>query len=63
MLRDSAGVAQQTELAQQAFGKAFDNMRELAEIAAKSQTQAWEAFQKRIHENFAEFRKLIQPSK
>jgi len=61
--RDSAGVAQQTELAQQAFGKAFDNMRELAEIAAKSQTQAWEAFQKRIHENFAEFRKLIQPSK
>ena len=61
--RDGAGVAQQAELAQKAFGKAFGNMRELAEITAKSQTQAWEAMQKRFHENLAEFRKLMQPPK
>ena len=59
----SQSLAQQTDLAQKAFHKAFGNMRELAEITARSQAQAWEAMQKRFHENLAEFRKLMQPPK
>ena len=61
--RDSANLAQQTELAQRAFGKAFANMRELAEMAQKSQAQAWEVIQKRFHENLADLRNLMQPPK
>ena len=60
---DSANMARQAAMAQQAFGKAFTNMRELAEMAAKSQTQAWEVMQKRFQENLAEFRNLMRPPK
>ena len=59
----STNVAQQAELAQKAFGKAFANMRELAEMAAKAQTEAWELIQKRFQENLADLRNLLQPPK
>ncbi len=49
--------------AEKAFGKAFGNMRELAEMAAKAQTQAWEVVQKRFQENLADLRSLLLPPK
>jgi phasin family protein len=50
-----------TELATQAFGRALANMRELAEMATKSQSQAYEVLNKRFQENLEEMRKLMQP--
>jgi phasin family protein len=55
------GAAKQAELGQQTFGKALSNMRELAEIATKSQTQAWEVVNRRFHENLEELKKLMHP--
>ena len=60
---DSTNVTKQAELAQKAFGKAFTNMREMAEVAARAQTTAWEMMQKRFQENLADFRNLMQPPK
>ena len=54
-------AASGTELATQAFGRALANMRELAEMAAKSQTQAYEVLNKRFQENLEEMRKMMQP--
>ena len=51
------GVAEKT------FGKAFGNMRELAELAVKAQTQAWEVIQKRFQENIADLSNLLRPQK
>ena len=56
-------LTKQAELAQQAFGKAIGNMRELAETAARSQTQAWEVIQKRFQEHLANLRNVVQPPK
>src|SRR3954447_19587222 len=39
------------ELARSAFETALDNMRELAEMAAKSQKDAFEVIRKRVEEN------------
>ncbi len=66
-MQDMAGkdpvpnTAKQTDLARQAFEKALANMRELAEMAARSQSDAWQVVQKRFQENLAEFRKALQP--
>jgi len=54
-------AARGTELATQAFGRALANMRELAEMASKSQTQAYEVLNKRFQENLEDLRKLMQP--
>jgi len=56
----AAAPAKQAELAQQAFGKAFADMRELAEMTTRSQQQAWEAVQDRFQQHLEEFRKLMQ---
>jgi len=56
-----AGAAKQAELGKQAFEKALANMRELAEMATKSQTQAWEVVNRRFHENLEELKKLMHP--
>ena len=50
-----------TELATQAFGKALANMRELAEMASRSQVQAYEVLNRRFQENLEELRKMLQP--
>lgn len=50
-----------TELATQAFGKALANMRELAEMASKSQAQAYEVLNRRFQENLEDLRKMLQP--
>ena len=49
-----------TELATQAFGRALSNMRELAEMASKSQTQTYEVLNRRFQENLEELRKMMQ---
>ncbi|TMH37353.1 MAG: phasin family protein [Betaproteobacteria bacterium] len=56
-----AGAAKQAELGKQTFEKALANMRELAEIATKSQTEAWEVVTRRFHENLEELKKLMHP--
>lgn len=50
-----------TELATQAFGKALANMRELAEMASRSQAQAYDILNRRFQENLEELRKMLQP--
>ena len=44
-------VQKQLELGQKAFGKALSNMRELAEMAIKSQTEAADIIRKRVEQN------------
>ena len=53
-------AAKGTELATQAFGRALANMRELAEMASKSQAQTYEILNRRFQENLDELRKLMQ---
>ena len=57
----SAGAAKQAELGKQALERALANMRELAEMATTSQTQAWNLINQRFQENLEEFRRLAQP--
>ena len=52
-------VARRGDLAKQVFGKMLSNMRELAEMAATSQTQAGEIMTQRFHENLADLRKVL----
>jgi phasin family protein len=54
-------AAKGTELATQAFGRALANMRELAEMASRSQAQTYEVLNKRFQENLENLRKLMQP--
>ena len=61
--REGSTAAQRAEAAEKTFGKAFANMRELADMAAKAQTQAWEVVQKRFQENLADLRSLMKPPK
>jgi phasin family protein len=61
--RESTTASQRAELAEKTFGKAFENMRELAELAVKAQTQAWEVIQKRFQENLADLSNLLRPQK
>ena len=51
-------VAKNMEVAKQGFEKALDHMRELAEMAAKSQREAFEIVRTRIDENMEEMRKF-----
>ena len=53
-------VAQQTALAQEAFQQALDRMRELAEMANKSQAEAFEQIQARFSESLEEIRGSMQ---
>jgi phasin family protein len=55
---DPAAVAQkQLEMGQQAFEKALANMRELAEIATKAQSDAADIIRKRFEESLQELQK------
>ena len=46
------------DLAKEGFEKALANMRELAEMATKSQKEAFEVVRKRIEENVESIRNL-----
>jgi phasin family protein len=61
--RESTNAAQRADAAAKTFDKAFGNMRELAEVAAKAQAQAWEVVQKRFQENLADLRSLLKAPK
>jgi phasin family protein len=54
-------ATRQAEGAKEAFEQALANMRELAEMAASSQTQAYEVLQARMKESVEETRQLLQP--
>lgn len=46
-----------------AFRRALDDIRELSELAAKSQADAFEVVRQRIRDNVDEVSKLLQPRK
>jgi len=54
---DKAG--RQTELAKEAFTRAIANMRELAEMVAKSQTEAFDVINKRVTDSLDELKSVI----
>lgn len=53
--------AKQTELARKAYEKAVADMKELAEIARKSQADALAIVSRRANQQLEEFKKLMQP--
>ena len=53
-------AAQRTDLANQAIQKALANVRELAELAAKSQAEAWDPVGKRLRDNLADAKKALR---
>jgi len=54
-------LSRQGEFAQQALQNAFENMRELAEIAQKAQVEAMAVIGKRSEEDFREAGNLFKP--
>jgi phasin family protein len=56
----AAEPTKQVELGKQAVAKALENMRELAEMATRSQTQAFEIVNRRFHESLDELKKSIE---
>ena len=60
-LTDAA--TRQAENAKKAIEQALGSMREMADMATKSHTQAYEAMQKRMHEGFEKARDLLHPKK
>jgi phasin family protein len=58
--RPAANFGAQSELAQKAFGKALGNLRELAELAAESQSRVYDLMKKRSAENLEEMRRLMK---
>lgn len=54
---DKAG--RQTELLKEAFQRAIGNMRELAEMVTKSQTEAFDVINKRVTESLDEVKGLM----
>ena len=59
----SATSASTGEIVQQALQKAFLSMRELAEVAYKSQSDAFAVVSQRARENIQEVKGLLQPKK
>lgn len=53
-------TTKQAELLSKSFEKALTNMRELAEMAAKSNTDAFNVIQQRIHESVNEIKSLAR---
>jgi len=47
-------MQRQSELAREAFDEALGNMRELAEIAAKSQSEAFDIIRSRVEQRLSE---------
>ena len=57
----SADGGSTREVVQQALQKAFANMRELAEVAYRSQSDAFAVVTRRVQENILEVKSLLQP--
>ncbi|HWY63116.1 MAG TPA: TIGR01841 family phasin [Rhizomicrobium sp.] len=56
--RKENAAKERADLAKQGFEKALADMRELAEMAAKSQREAFEVVRKRMAENMEEIRRF-----
>jgi phasin family protein len=56
-------AAKQTEIVKDAFQRAVVNMRELAELVAKSQTDAMEVVQQRVADSLDEIKTVIAKKK
>jgi phasin family protein len=56
--RKEGAAKNRVELATQGFEKALENMRELAEMAAKSQKESFEVLRRRIGENMDEIKAI-----
>ena len=56
-------AAKQTEIVKDAFQRAVQNMRELAELVAKSQTEAMDVVQKRVADSLDEIKTVIAKKK
>ncbi len=56
-------IAQQTELVKATFERALGNLRELTEMAAKSNTEATDVLTKRIGESLTELKTSLQRTK
>jgi phasin family protein len=56
-------IAQQADLAKASFEKALANLRELAEMVAKSNTEATEVLTKRIGESLTELKAAVKKVK
>jgi phasin family protein len=56
--RRQDALEHRAELAKQGFEKALGHMRELAEMATKSQKEAFEVVRKRVDENIEHFKTL-----
>lgn len=54
--------AQRTDRAKQAIQRALANVRELAELATKSQAEAWNPVGKRFRDNLADAKKALRLS-
>lgn len=57
----SANLGKLDEMGRAAFQQALDDIRELAEVAAKSQTEAFNIVRQRISENVDQAAQLLQP--
>jgi phasin family protein len=56
--RKQDAAKHRTELAKQGFEKALNHMRELAEMATKSQKEAFEVVRKQVDDNFEQLKNL-----
>ena len=56
-------IAQQTDLVKATFERALGNLRELTEMAAKSNTEATDVLTKRIGESLTELKTSLQRTK
>jgi phasin family protein len=59
--RGTEMITKQAELARQGVQDAIANVRELAQMEAKSRKEAWKVVQDRFEENLANLKKLLQP--
>jgi phasin family protein len=59
--KPAVAAGQPTEFFEQAVHKALANMRELAEMAVKTQTEAFRIISERAMQNVEEMKKLMRP--
>ncbi|HEX6958233.1 MAG TPA: TIGR01841 family phasin [Ferrovibrio sp.] len=57
------GLGKQSELLQQSIEKALANIRELTEIASKTNTEAFETINRRLSENLEELKRSFAQAK
>ncbi len=56
-------AARQTDLAKSAFSRAIANMRELSEMVAQSNNEAFDVINKRVAESLDEFKRALAKSR